>query len=185
MISQLFILSVRGDTLIMKDFRSDLTKNVPEKFFREVKTTDNQKPPIFEKDGITFAYLFRDSLYLACTTRFNMAPTLLIEMLSKAASVIQDLCGVLNEDAVRKNFVMIYEILDEMLDFGYPTLMSTKAVLFPLTPIRSSLTSTPKWSTPSSRPRRRRTGLSCTRTLLLRISPKLASRRSPTISMWT
>ena len=44
------------------------------------------------------------------------------------SKVITDLCGVLNEDAIRKNFMMIYEILDEMVDFGVPQLMKTKDV---------------------------------------------------------
>lgn len=29
---------------------------------------------------------------------------------------------------VRKNFVLIYEVLDEMLDFGYPQIMKTSEV---------------------------------------------------------
>jgi AP-4 complex subunit mu-1 len=36
--------------------------------------------------------------------------------------VIKDFCGVLSEEAIRKNFVMIYEILDEVIDFGHPQL---------------------------------------------------------------
>ena len=42
--------------------------------------------------------------------------------------VIKDHCGVLNEEAIRKNFVLIYEIIDEMLDFGFPQLCSTEQV---------------------------------------------------------
>lgn len=30
----------------------------------------------------------------------------------------QDYCGVLSEDSLRKNFVLVYELLDEMVDFG-------------------------------------------------------------------
>jgi hypothetical protein len=30
----------------------------------------------------------------------------------------QDYCGVLNEESLRKNFVLVYELLDEMLDYG-------------------------------------------------------------------
>jgi AP-4 complex subunit mu-1 len=37
MISQIFILSARGDTIINRDFRSDLIKNTPELFYRQVK----------------------------------------------------------------------------------------------------------------------------------------------------
>jgi AP-4 complex subunit mu-1 len=84
MISQFFILSARGDNLIMRDFRCDISKNFPGVFFREVKTAEREKPPIFEKDGITFAYLKRSGLYIACTTRFNMSPALITDMLIKA-----------------------------------------------------------------------------------------------------
>ena len=34
--------------------------------------------------------------------------------------VFKDYCGVLSEEAIRKNFILIYELLDEILDFGYP-----------------------------------------------------------------
>jgi len=44
------------------------------------------------------------------------------------AKVIKDFCGVLNEEALRKNFVLVYEIIDEMLDFGYPQSTSTEQV---------------------------------------------------------
>lgn len=47
MISQLFILSERGDTIINRDFRSDLIKNTPELFFREVKLHSGDAPPLF------------------------------------------------------------------------------------------------------------------------------------------
>ena len=33
--------------------------------------------------------------------------------------VFKDYCGVLSEEAIRKNFILIYELLDEILDFGY------------------------------------------------------------------
>ena len=128
MISQFFILNARGDTIIYKDFRSDLSKNVPEKFNREVKTSADAKSPIFEKDGIIYAYITRASLHLVCTSRFNKSPSLMMEILMQISKVISDLCGILNEDAVRKNFMMIYEILDEMIDFGVPQLMKTKDV---------------------------------------------------------
>ena len=32
------------------------------------------------------------------------------------------------EETIRKNFVLIYEIIDEMIDFGYPQLSDTEQV---------------------------------------------------------
>ena len=41
------------------------------------------------------------------------------------SKVFKDYCGILTEESIRKNFILIYELLDEMLDFGYPQITST------------------------------------------------------------
>lgn len=40
--------------------------------------------------------------------------------MNRLAKVFKDYCGVLNEESIRRNFTLIYELLDEMLDYGYP-----------------------------------------------------------------
>lgn len=40
----------------------------------------------------------------------------------------QDYCGVLTEESIRKNFVLVYELLDEMLDFGLAQGTSTEVL---------------------------------------------------------
>lgn len=42
--------------------------------------------------------------------------------------VFRDFCGVLNEESIRKNFVLIYEIIDEIIDYGHPQLMTTENI---------------------------------------------------------
>lgn len=81
--------------------------------------------PIFTQDGVSYFFLRQKSLYVVSTSRFNSSPSLIFQTLSKICNAIKDLCGDLNEDVVRKNFVLIYEVLDEMLDFGYPQIMKT------------------------------------------------------------
>ena len=41
---------------------------------------------------------------------------------------MQDYCGLLSEEAVRKNFVLLYELLDEVIDYGYPQNSSSEAL---------------------------------------------------------
>lgn len=128
MISQIFILSARGDILINRDLRGDLIKDTPETFYRHVKLSKEDHPPIFNIDGINYVFLHRFSIYIVATSRFNVSPSLVLEYLTQIAKVIKDFCGVLSEEAIRKNFVLIYEVLDEMMDFGYPQLTSTDQV---------------------------------------------------------
>jgi AP-4 complex subunit mu-1 len=46
-------------------------------------------------------------------------------LLSTIARVFKDYCGTLSEESIRKNFILLYELLDEMLDFGYPQITRT------------------------------------------------------------
>ena len=70
----------------------------------------------------------------------NMSPALGIEILSRLLKIIKDYCGMLTEEAVRKNFSLIYELLDEAIvplffifsnpqDFGYPQDTSSEALV--------------------------------------------------------
>ena len=43
----------------------------------------------------------------------------------------QDYCGLLTEEAVRKNFTLIYELLDEVMDYGVPQSTVTKILTQP------------------------------------------------------
>ena len=45
----------------------------------------------------------------------NMSPALGVELLNRIMKIIKDYCGMLTEEAVRKNFALIYELLDEAI----------------------------------------------------------------------
>lgn len=45
----------------------------------------------------------------------NVSPSLLLELLQRIARVTKDYLGVLNEDSLRKNFILVYELLDEVI----------------------------------------------------------------------
>jgi len=126
-ISQFFILSPRGDCIITKDFRGDQDPMLHDIFFRKVKFWEKgDAPPVFTLDELSFIYIRRNSLLIACTTRYNVSPTVSIELLNRLAKVFKDYCGVLTEESIRKNFILIYELVDEMLDYGYPQTTSTE-----------------------------------------------------------
>jgi AP-4 complex subunit mu-1 len=128
MLSQLFILSQRGDTIITRDFRGDLSKGSNEIFFRHVKKCKGSAPPVFNIEGINFLHLKRSSLYIVVTSKHNPSPSFVFEMMVSLSKIIKDFCGVLTEESIRKNFVLVYEIIDELVDFGYPQSVSTEQV---------------------------------------------------------
>ena len=76
--------------------------------------------------GISFAYVKYNNLYLmACTKRNSNAATLFL-FLYHIVNVFKEYFRELEEESIRDNFVVIYELLDEMMDFGYPQITDQK-----------------------------------------------------------
>ena len=46
--------------------------------------------------------------------------------MATVARIFKDYCGTLSEEALRKNFILCYELLDEMIDYGYPQVTRTE-----------------------------------------------------------
>jgi len=68
MISQLFILSPRGDVIINKQFRLDVpVKITTEVFFRTVKfwTDGDKAPAVFNEDGVNYVHVKVAGLFVA------------------------------------------------------------------------------------------------------------------------
>ena len=129
MISQFFILSARGNTLVFRDFRGDVVRGTAEIFYRRIKSyKGNHPPPIFHVEGTQFLFIILGGLYFVCSTSTNVSPVFVFEFLNKIALACKDYCGVLNEESICTNFTLVYEIIDEMLDFGYPQCTSTQSL---------------------------------------------------------
>jgi len=66
-------------------------------------------------DGVNYFHVKVVGLLFVATSRTNLSPSLVLELLQRIARVIKDYLGVLNEDSLRKNFVLVYELLDEVV----------------------------------------------------------------------
>ncbi|XP_056103789.1 AP-4 complex subunit mu-1 isoform X2 [Rhinichthys klamathensis goyatoka] len=125
MISQIFILSSKGDHLIYKDFRGEASKDSINVFYEMVTALSGDQPPVVmtHKDH-HFIHVRQGGLYWVASTKTNPSPFTIIEFLNRLAALTKDYCGSLSEKSVRMNFALIYELLDEM-DFGYIQTTST------------------------------------------------------------
>ncbi|KAJ3366900.1 AP-1 complex subunit mu-1 [Kappamyces sp. JEL0680] len=59
-------------------------------------------------------------------TKKNSNAAMILLFLHKLCSVFTDYFKELEEESIRDNFVIIYELLDEMMDFGYPQVTEPK-----------------------------------------------------------
>ena len=89
-------------------------------FFRKFKLEGGELSPIFQDRGVNFFYLNCDHFCIVATSGNNASPAMVQTILYQIRNVLGDLIGVLDEKSLRNNFSVVYEVVDEMLDFGNP-----------------------------------------------------------------
>ena len=105
---------------------------------------ESERLPVFTEDGITFIFIKCANLYFLATTKRNSNVLLMFTFLYKLVEVFEDYFGEIEEEAIRDNFVIIYELLDETMDFGYPQTCEARILREVITQESNRLESVPK-----------------------------------------
>jgi AP-1 complex subunit mu len=92
----------------------------------EAEEDSSAVPPCFSNEGINYLYIRHNNLYLLALTKRNTNAAEILLFLHKIVEVFTEYFKELEEESIRDNFVVIYELLDEMMDFGYPQTTETK-----------------------------------------------------------
>lgn len=92
-----------------------------EKFTTYVREKEDfEQRPVFTEDGFTFVYIKYNNLYLLTITKRNSNVALMLMYLYRICKVFQEYFGEIQDESIRDNFVIIFELLDETIDHGYP-----------------------------------------------------------------
>ncbi|XP_073819204.1 adaptor protein complex 1, mu subunit [Musca autumnalis] len=129
--SAIYVLDVKGKVLISRNYRGDnMDMAVIDKFMPLLmeKEEEGMITPILQTADCTFAYIKTNNLYIVSTTprNKNVNIALVFVFLHKIAQVFIEYFKELEEESIRDNFVIIYELLDEIIDFGYPQTTDSK-----------------------------------------------------------
>jgi AP-1 complex subunit mu len=119
--SAVFILDAKGKIIINRNYRGDIPMTVAEKFSQYISETEEEElRPVVVDNGIIFVYVKYNNLYLLAVTKRNANAAVMVLFLYRLVHVFKNYFKELEEESIRDNFVIIYELLDEMMDFGYP-----------------------------------------------------------------
>ncbi|KYQ99642.1 hypothetical protein DLAC_03580 [Tieghemostelium lacteum] len=121
-------IKIFRDVIIYKEYRFDLNKEQCDIFFKYISSEKNDITPAFNIDGINYLFIKKRGMYFVLTTVQLVSPSFAFEFLNRVSTLIQDYTASLTEEAIRLNFTLIYELLDELLDFGFPQLTSTESL---------------------------------------------------------
>lgn len=83
------------------------------------------KPVFLDKD-ITFMWIRINNIYIVAVAKGNPNVALVFSFLYKMKGVFTGYFKELEDESMRDNFVITYELLDEMMDHGYPQVTETK-----------------------------------------------------------
>uniref|UniRef100_A0A131YZW5 AP-1 complex subunit mu n=1 Tax=Rhipicephalus appendiculatus TaxID=34631 RepID=A0A131YZW5_RHIAP len=120
--SAIYILDLKGKVLISRNYRGDIDMTCIDKFMTLLmeKEEEGCVTPILRHSDTAFMYIKHNNLYLVATSKKNANVALIFAFLHKIVTVFSEYFKELEEESIRDNFVIIYELLDELMDFGYP-----------------------------------------------------------------
>lgn len=122
MIHSLFMINSRGDIFMEKHWKTAIKRAVCDYFFeaQEKASSPNDIPPIISTPHHYLISIFRDRLYFVAVINKETPPLFVIEFLHRIVDTFIDYFDECSERSIKENYVIVYELLEEMLDNGYP-----------------------------------------------------------------
>ncbi|QSS65900.1 AP-2 complex subunit mu-1, partial [Histoplasma capsulatum] len=145
MLSGVLIFNQKGENLIYRAFRNDCRPRLADVFRIQVISNAQVRSPILTLGSTTFSHVKHENIYLVAVTRSNANAALVFEFLYRLVLLGRGYFGKFDEEAVKNNFVLVYELLDEILDFGYPQNTETDTLKMYITTegVKSSIANSP------------------------------------------
>jgi AP-3 complex subunit mu len=105
-------------------------------------------PPVVATSKYYLISIYREDIFMVAATTGETSPLLVIEFLHRVFDIFEEYFGVVEESTIKDNFATVYQLLEEMMDFGYPLTTepnALKAMIKPnsiLTKITAGVTGT-------------------------------------------
>ncbi|NWZ96216.1 AP3M1 protein, partial [Nesospiza acunhae] len=125
---------------------SVVSQSVCDYFFEaQEKAIDVENvPPVISTPHHYLISIYRDKIFFVSVIQTEVPPLFVIEFLHRVADTFQDYFGECSETAIKDNVVIVYELLEEMLDNGFPLATESnilKELIKPPTILRSVVNS--------------------------------------------
>uniref|UniRef100_A0A6T6CCA5 MHD domain-containing protein n=1 Tax=Compsopogon caeruleus TaxID=31354 RepID=A0A6T6CCA5_9RHOD len=130
--SGIFIVDGKGKVLISRSFRNDIPDGVIGEFKARVLNATNESAirPLIrnEEKGYTLCHVQHNNVFFVAVTMRDSNAEVLIAFLYKVVQVFREYFKRVDDESIRDNFVIIYELLDEMMDFGLPQMSESRVL---------------------------------------------------------
>jgi len=131
MLQSLFIINPSGEVVIEKHYRGLLNRSVCDYFWGEVIKSSSplEVLPVIQTAKYYYIHVQREGLFFLSVCTVEVSPLLVIEYLHRVCDIFIQYFGKLNENSLKQNFVHVYQLLDELMDNGFPFTTEPNALM--------------------------------------------------------
>ncbi|UMM38823.1 hypothetical protein L5515_016140 [Caenorhabditis briggsae] len=122
MLNSLFFVNTSGDVLLEKHWKSVIHRSICDYFFDIQKKSNHSEdvPPIISTPHHYLINVYQNNLYLVAVITIETPPLMVIEFLHRVIQTFSQYFDEFSDSTIKENCVMVFELLDEMLDNGFP-----------------------------------------------------------------
>eukprot|EP00485_Elphidium_margaritaceum_P011672 CAMPEP_0202689886 /NCGR_PEP_ID=MMETSP1385-20130828/5050_1 /ASSEMBLY_ACC=CAM_ASM_000861 /TAXON_ID=933848 /ORGANISM="Elphidium margaritaceum" /LENGTH=438 /DNA_ID=CAMNT_0049345097 /DNA_START=73 /DNA_END=1389 /DNA_ORIENTATION=+ len=124
MISGILIYNNAAELIISRFYKNDYSRVAAEAFRVKIIAAKNFSSPCLLLDRSSFLYIRKNDLVICAVTKRNVNANLVYHFLYQLTDVFESYFeNEFNEEKIRSNFVLVYELFDEVMDHGYPQIV--------------------------------------------------------------
>lgn len=143
MASVVYLLDSKARPLLHRDYKGDIPSNLVDIFPRLLIKNGSDKhslatnanlstsedcPPVLFYNGFSFTFILKNDIYILGISKSDVNIFNVLVYLNNLVEVFTTHFKELNEISIKDNYSIIYELLDEMMDFGIPQLTDDKVL---------------------------------------------------------
>ena len=120
-ISAIYFLDKKGLPIIFRNYRGEVNQDISSNFQKKVlELEENNMKPLFTINDVHYCWIRHKNIYLVAVSKRNPDICMIFFFLHRLVDLLIGYFNQLEEESIRDNFVLIYELLDEIVDHGYP-----------------------------------------------------------------
>uniref|UniRef100_A0A336LZ45 CSON008596 protein n=1 Tax=Culicoides sonorensis TaxID=179676 RepID=A0A336LZ45_CULSO len=116
------------DIFLEKHWRSVVNRSVCDYFLDAQLAKPNDIPPIIQTAHHYLVSVQRNGVSLVAACKQESPPLFVIEFLHRVVDTFEDYFSECTETIIKENYVLVYELLDEMLDNGFPSVTESNVL---------------------------------------------------------
>ncbi|KAJ1332869.1 hypothetical protein BSLG_008496 [Batrachochytrium salamandrivorans] len=122
MFDSLFVVDNSGSVIIEKHWKQLIPRRVVDEFVVLVQgyPIQQEAPPVLQVENYYMLHINRHGLLFVSAVQTEVAPSSVFFFLHLIVELLSDYFGGISELILKENFVIVYELLEELVDYGSP-----------------------------------------------------------------